>query len=70
MTLSVLTMKDIQKPEEVGKFEFTLLSLVEGKTKTLIEPGFSILYKIGKQLDDTRRIQASTENYKRISTLF
>jgi len=31
-------MKDIQKAEEVGKFEFTLLSLLEGKTKTLIEP--------------------------------
>lgn len=63
MSLIALPMEDIEKPEEgIAKFTFTVLSLVDGKAKTLIELSFSIRYKTGKQLDETRRIQARIEN--------
>lgn len=63
MSLLALPMEDIEKPEEgIAKFTFTVLSLVDGKAKTLVELSFSIRYKTGKQLDETRRIQARIEN--------
>ena len=70
MTLTALPMKNIKKPEEGdAKFTFELLSLVEGKVKTLTKIEFSIRYETGKQPDDTGRIQASIELDKQISNL-
>jgi hypothetical protein len=70
MTLTALPMENIEKPEGGdAKFTFTLLSLVNGKVKTLTEIGFSIRYETGKQPDDTGRIQASIELDKQISNL-
>lgn len=60
MTVSALPMEDMEKAEEgYAKFNFTLLSMVEGKTKTIIDLGFSILYKPRKGSGDARRVQAS-----------
>ncbi len=70
MILTALPMENIEKPEEgFTKFSFTLLSLADGKIKTLSEIGFSIRYKTGEQLDETRHIQASIETDKQIPNL-
>lgn len=62
MSLSALPIEDMDKSKEgVAKFRFTFLSLVNEKIKPLIELGFSIRYKLEKQLDDTRLINAGIE---------
>ena len=67
--LTALPTENIEKPEGDAKFTFTLLSSVDGKTKALIDMGFSMRYETEKQSDDTRRLQASTELDKLISNL-
>lgn len=70
MTLTALPMGNMEKPEEgLAKFSFTLLSLADGKIKALSEIEFSVRYKMGEQLDETRHIQASVETDKQISNL-
>jgi hypothetical protein len=70
MTLTALPMENIEKPEGGdAKFTFTLLSLVNGKSKTLTEIGFSIRYETRKRSDDTTGIQASIGPDKQASNL-
>ena len=65
MSLIALPKGNLEKSEEgVAKLVFTLSGLVDDEIKTLIEMDISILYKTGKQLDDSRIIQASIKSVK------
>lgn len=65
LSLIASPRENLEKSEAgVAKLVFTLSGLVNDEIKTLIEIDISILYKTGKQIDDSRIIQASIKSIK------